>query len=74
MITYLFLRERVSRGGAEKETEKISSRLCTVSAEPSMGLEPTNHEIMSWAKTKSQILNRLSHSGAPAEYFHFEPS
>ena len=30
-----------------------------------MGIELTNHEIMTWAKTKSQTLNWLSHSGAP---------
>ena len=34
-------------GGAEtEETERIPSRLCTVSMEPNVGLEPTNHEIM----------------------------
>ena len=31
----------VGRGG-----ERIPSRLCTVSTEPDMGLDPTNHEIM----------------------------
>ena len=38
------------RGGAERETERererIPSRLCTVSAEPNMGLELMNCEIM----------------------------
>ena len=32
--------------GRERETEKIPSRLPTVSTEPNAGLEPTNHEIM----------------------------
>ena len=33
--------------GAEKEgRERIPSRLCTVSTEPDMGLEPMDHEIM----------------------------
>ena len=31
-------------------TEKIPSRLCTVSTEPNAGLEPTNRDIMTWAK------------------------
>ena len=30
----------------ERETERIPSRLCTVRAEPSGGLKPTNPEIM----------------------------
>ena len=30
----------------EKEREKTPSKLCTVSAEPNVGLELTNHEIM----------------------------
>ena len=38
----------MSRGGAERERERerIPSRLSTVSTEPDVGLEPTNHEIM----------------------------
>ena len=32
--------QRRSRGGAEKEGEKIPSRLLPVSAEPNTGLEP----------------------------------
>ena len=52
---YLFLRERdgVSRGGAEKEGDTESEagfRLGAVSAEPNAGLEPTDGEIMTWAK------------------------
>ena len=39
-------RERESRGGAERERQRIPSRLCTISAEPDVGLEVTNHEIM----------------------------
>ena len=30
----------------ERGRERILSRLCAVSAEPDMGLNPTNHEIM----------------------------
>ena len=35
---------RLSRGGAERE--RIPSRLCAVIAEPDVGLELTNCEIM----------------------------
>ena len=40
----------MSGGGAEREGDtesKAGSRLCAVSTEPDMGLEPMNHEIMS---------------------------
>ena len=39
-------KERVSRGGAEKDGERIPSRLHTFSTKPNMGLEPRNHEFM----------------------------
>ena len=44
-----FLREREHRGGAEREGDAESEagfRLQAVSTEPNMGLELTNHEIM----------------------------
>ena len=52
---YFWLRERQSmnRGGAEREGDTESetgSRLWAVSTEPDAGLEPTNHEIMTWAE------------------------
>ena len=34
-------------------------------AEPHAGLDPTNCEIMTRAETKSRVLHRLSHPGAP---------
>ena len=40
-------RRRVREGDTESET---SSRLWAVSTEPDAGLEPVNHEIMSWAQ------------------------
>ena len=45
---YLFLRERASKQvrGRERGRERISSRLCTVSVEPNVGLELTNDEII----------------------------
>ena len=44
----LILREREGAGEGQRERrrERIPSRLYTVSAEPSMGLDPTNREIM----------------------------
>ena len=56
-------RERTSRGGAERGRQRILSRLCAVSTEPDVGLEPTNREMMTQAEIKSQTLNPLSHPG-----------
>ena len=39
--------ERRGRAERERGRERIPSRLHTVSAEPNVGLELTNHEIMS---------------------------
>ena len=39
-------REQVSRGGAERGEERIPSRLHAMSADPNVGLELTNLEIM----------------------------
>ena len=35
-----------SWGRPKREGERILSRLCSVNIEPNVGLEPTNHEIM----------------------------
>ena len=53
---FMFERQRqsVSREGAEREEDTVSeagSRLQAVSTEPNAGLEPTNCEIMTWAKS-----------------------
>ena len=40
----IFLRERAGKG--RREREEIPSRLHTVSAQPNVGLELTNREIM----------------------------
>ena len=48
-------RQNVSGGGAEREEDtesKAGSRLWAVSTEPDAGLEPTNCEIMTWAKVR----------------------
>ena len=42
-----------SRGGAEKDRDRIPSRIHTVNAEPDVGLELTNGEIMTRAEIKS---------------------
>ena len=54
-------RERGKEG--ERERGRIPNRLYTVKTEPDTGLELTNCEIMTWAKIKSQMLNRLRHPG-----------
>ena len=41
-----FERERTQVGEGQRERETISSRLQAVSTEPSVELEPLNHEIM----------------------------
>ena len=59
-------------GGAERDGERIPSRLHAVSTEPSVRLDPMNHEIMTWAEIKSWTLNWLSHAGTPMIAF-FKP-
>ena len=64
---YLFgEKAREKRGGAEREGEKETpSRLRAISAEPDAGLKFSNHEIMTCAEIKGQILNGRSHPGTP---------
>ena len=40
----------LSEGGAEREGDRIRSKLCAVSAKPDAGLEPTNCAIVTWAE------------------------
>ena len=55
---FSFEREREKkRGGGEEEADRegdteseAGSRLWAVSTEPDVGLEPMNHEIMTWAE------------------------
>ena len=67
---YLFIwerereRERAWAGaGAEIEGEFQAESL--LSMEPDTGARSHNPEIMTWAETKSWMLNRLSHPGIP---------
>ena len=46
-----------SRGGAEREGERIPSGLPIGSTVPDAGLELTDRELVTGAKTKSQTLN-----------------
>ena len=61
----------MSRGGAEREgerereRERAPSRFHAASRQPNSGLPLANCEIMTGAKIKTQMLNRLSHPGAP---------
>ena len=48
-LMFIYFWESASRGGAEREGQKIWCGLCTDSREPDMGLEPTNHKISIWA-------------------------
>ena len=43
---FVYLRESKLGKGRERERERIPSRPRTVSAEPDVGLEPTNREIV----------------------------
>ena len=52
--------------GRDRLRERIPSRLCSVSTELDEGLDLTNCKLMTWAEIKSQSLNQLSHTGAPA--------
>ena len=62
---------RTQEGEGQGEERENQSRLCIVSAKPHVGLELTNHEIMTWAETKSLMLNQLSHPGSLYIFFSF---
>ena len=69
---YVFLREREkaqARKGQREREKEIPSRLHTASAEPDVGLELMNCEIMILAETKSRMLNQQSHPGTPVFFF-----
>ena len=65
-VSYLFflsnlfiLREKQSKWGrgTERGRERNPNRLRPISVEPSAGLELINHEVMTWAEIRSQMLN-----------------
>ena len=67
-IHLFFQREKAIQGGSQKENPKqaLHWEFCNA------GLELMNQEIMTWAKTKSQMLNQVSHPGAsmPRDLIH----
>ena len=65
VFLFVFLREREIESKQGRDRDRIPSRLRAVSTGPDVGLEPMNHEIMTWAEMKSRMLNQLSHPGAP---------
>ena len=53
---YLFWeRESVCARVGDGQRERISSRFCTVSAKPDVGLKPTNQTVRSWPEPKSRV-------------------
>ena len=69
-FTYLFWeRQRQHEwGGAEREGKRESQAGSALPAQsPTKHLSSQNHEIMTWAETKSWTLNWLSHLGAPMQ-------
>ena len=56
---------QVWAGKGQRERGRESRASSVLSEEPDTGLDLTNREIMTWAKINSQMLNRLSHPGAP---------
>ena len=68
LFIYLFWERERGRpwegeGQRERGKERISIRLCTVSAELNVRLKLGTCEIMTWAGTKSWPFNQLSHPG-----------
>ena len=53
------------QSGRAERRERILIWLLAVSAEPDMGFNPRNCEILTQAEIKSRTLNRLSHPGTP---------
>ena len=49
---YLFLREREREHTNGEGAERAGPQLQAVSAEPDMGLKPTNHDIMTQAEVR----------------------
>ena len=57
-------RDSMSKTGAEREGERESQAGSALPGQnPTRGRKPWSYEIMTWAKTKSQALNQLSHPG-----------
>ena len=61
----------VERAQRDRERETENPQVGSALAEPDAGLDLTNCEIMTWAETKSQMLNQLSHPGASKDFIYF---
>ena len=69
---FIYVETEIAQAGERQRGRKrIPRRLHAVTAEPHTGLKLTNHEIMTGAKTKSRMLNRLSHPAIPVFLFCF---
>ena len=67
-ISLFWEREHKRVGEQQRERERQNPKQApAVSAEPNVGLKLMNSEIMIRAEIKSQMLNQLSHPGAPKE-------
>ena len=55
--------------GRERRRERIPNRFHAVNMEPDVGLDSTNHVIMTLADIKSPTPNPLSHPGVPKHIF-----
>ena len=66
-VTYLLSLTDFERetGGTEREGERESQASSVLSAQSPTELILCNHEIMTWAETKSQMPTQLSHPSAP---------
>ena len=69
LLKFISFERQKALAGRERGRERIQSRLHTISMEPDEGLKLLSHEVMTRAETKSQMLNQLSHPGAPVKYF-----
>ena len=67
-LSILRKREKVSRGGEEREGERESQQAPYSTWSTTQDLISHEHEIMTWAKIESEKLNWLSHWGTPHSY------
>ena len=65
---FIYFKRESTQGGAEREGERIPSRLHAARAELNVRLNLTNHEMMIGAEIKSWMPHRPSHPGALVVY------
>ena len=66
LYLFIYLERGARSREREGERERIPSRLHDISAEPDVRHDPTNCEIITLVKIKSQMLNTLSYPGDPS--------